>query len=241
MLTGVRGERAGYNFLFENLESGRLTLADFFADAADHSKTNPDLSLRIGASIYQARLYEDHAFMLVTMNHGCKIAQLPWQEQSGAWSEWKQNLDITRANHLGDKKLILSGLLMPAIDRVGMAAIRDQARLSCLHTALAAERFRLAHKRWPKDLKELVPGYLAQVPIDPFDGQPFKFAQREDGIVIYSVDKDGQDNGGDIHKQSPEDDNPKDLGVRLWNPDHRRLPPLPKKKEQPNDDDNGGS
>ena len=122
-----------------------------------------------------------------------------------------------------------------------MASIRDQARLSCLLSALASERFRLAHKRWPKDLQELVPTYLPEVPIDPFDGKPTKFAQREDGIVIYSVDKDGQDNGGDIHKKSPEDDNPKDLGIRLWNPDHRRLAPLPKKKEELKDDDSGES
>ena len=74
------------------------------------------------------------------------------------------------------------------------------------------------------------------MPIDPFDGKPLKFAQRDDGIVIYSVDRNGKDDGGDIHKQSPDDDNPKDLGVRLWNPDHRRLPPEPK-KQKANDDD----
>ena len=59
--------------------------------------------------------------------------------------------------------------------------------------ALAAERFRLAHKRWPKDLQELCPAYLEEVPIDPFDGKPLKLAHRDDGIVIYSVDKDGKD------------------------------------------------
>jgi hypothetical protein len=120
---------------------------------------------------------------------------------------------------------------------MGIAAIRDRAKLSCILAALAAERFRLANKRWPKDLQELCPTYLEEVPVDPFDGMPLKLAQRDDGIVIYSVDKDAIDDGGDIHKQSFDDDNPKDLGIRLWNPDHRYLPPEPKKKDAPKDND----
>jgi hypothetical protein len=104
-------------------------------------------------------------------------------------------------------------------------------------TALSAERFRIAHKRWPKDLQELCPAYLDEVPIDPFDGKPLKFAHRYDGIVIYSVDKDGKDDGGDVHKKSSDDVDPKDLGLRLWNPDHRHLPPEPKKKAESENDD----
>jgi hypothetical protein len=237
LLCGLRGERSGYHFLFENLETGRLTLADFFAQAADHPKANRDLSLRFGTFIYHPRLYEDHAFMLISINQALTIAQLPLQEQPQAWKAWKHNLLTEKANTFVEKRKLLTFLLLPALDRVGMAALQDHARLSCILTALAAERFRLAHKRWPRDLQELVPTYLSEVPIDPFDGKLLKFAQRDDGIVIYSVGQDGKDDGGDIHKQSPEDYEPKDLGVRLWNPDHRRLPPEPKKKEQPHDDD----
>ncbi len=242
MLTIIRGERASWHFLFENLHSGRLTFAEFIARAIEGSKSGPNLLGQVSGFIYEAQLYEEHAFLLNWINEAWKIILLPASEQLAAWKDWDRRLATAiREARAEEVRLIIAPLGLTSLLRFAERSLQDQARLSCLLAALAAERYRIANKRWPKDSQELVPAYLPEVPIDPFDGKPLKFAQREDGIVIYSVDKDGLDNGGDIHQQSPEGDNPKDLGVRLWNPDHRRLPPLPKKKEQPNDDDNGGS
>jgi hypothetical protein len=228
LLTAVRGERAGWHFLYENIHSGRLSFAEFLARAQGNSKSKPDLSLRITGFLSEPSLYEDHAYMLGWINEAWKIAQLPASEQMSAWRNHHDDFLNGTGDILPPKHRPISFFFMPSLLKIAEASLRNQSRLYCTITALAAERFRLANKRWPKDLQELVPAYLSEVPIDPFDGQPLKFAQREDGIVIYSVDKDGKDDGGDIHKQSPDDDDPKDLGVRLWNPDHRRLPPLPK-------------
>lgn len=63
-------------------------------------------------------------------------------------------------------------------------------------TALAMERFRLANQRLPDNLNQLVPRFLLAVPEDPCDGQPLRFRLLEKGYLIYSVGKDGQDNGG---------------------------------------------
>jgi len=55
-------------------------------------------------------------------------------------------------------------------------------------------------------LSDLVPDFLPSVPIDPFDGQPLKMAQREDELLIYSVGQDGLDNGGqDTDPRRPSD------------------------------------
>jgi hypothetical protein len=236
LLVGIRGERASFNFLLENLESGRVSLAEMIASGGGNRIKETSFLDRFAASRYHPLLYDDHAFLLVTMNEGFEIAQLPILQQQQAWSNWYDKVLSAKANAIEEKRKLLSFLLLPALDRAGVSALRDHASLSCVLAALAAERFRLAHKRWPKDLQELCPAYLKEVPIDLFDGLPLKFAQREDGIVIYSVGRDGKDDGGDIHKQSPDDDEPKDLGVRLWNPDHRRLPPLPKKEQHKDDD-----
>jgi len=69
---------------------------------------------------------------------------------------------------------------------------------------------------WPKDLQELVPAYLPSRNRS-LRRKPLKFAHREDGISLLG-DKT-QDDVATIHKQSPDDDEPRDLGVRLWNPD----------------------
>jgi hypothetical protein len=73
-------------------------------------------------------------------------------------------------------------------------------------------------------LSELAPDYLTAIPPDPFDLKPLRLAKRSDGIVIYSVAADDKDDGGAI----AQDNAPKatDLGIRLWDVDHRRKPPV---------------
>lgn len=67
----------------------------------------------------------------------------------------------------------------------------------CAVAALGVERYRLAHGELPQKLDELVPLYLKTVPTDPFDGQPLRYRKLANGYVVYSVCKDGHDDGGD--------------------------------------------
>jgi hypothetical protein len=84
---------------------------------------------------------------------------------------------------------------------------------------VAVERYRRAHGRWPEALTELVPVFLESVPIDPFDGAPLRLGRFPEGVILYSVGEDGQDNGGNLGKRlSPGTD----MGWRLWDVRHRR-------------------
>lgn len=86
--------------------------------------------------------------------------------------------------------------------------------------ALAVERFRRANAgQAPRSLEELVPAYLAAVPMDPFDGKPLKYKLDAGGYVIYSVDRDRADDGGVLYGHGsgvagrpPER---RDLGIRI--------------------------
>jgi hypothetical protein len=62
--------------------------------------------------------------------------------------------------------------------------------------ALAVERYRLARGSLPESLGQLVPGYLAAVPVDPFDGLPLRFQRTDRGFAVYSVGEDRKDDGG---------------------------------------------
>jgi hypothetical protein len=74
---------------------------------------------------------------------------------------------------------------------------QSTAFLRTTETALAVERYRLAHSgQIPQDLSALTPLYLDAVPADPFDGQPLRFKRLSKGYVIYSVGSDGRDDGG---------------------------------------------
>jgi hypothetical protein len=91
-------------------------------------------------------------------------------------------------------------------------------------SVLAAERYRKERGAWPMNLDALVPEYLPQVPLDPFDGKPLRLRHLSDGIVIYSIGLDLQDDGGDIDR-SNQDVRNKDRGIRLWDVPLRRQPP----------------
>jgi hypothetical protein len=127
----------------------------------------------------------------------------------------------------------LARLLLPAADKVAQAMSRSAAQMRTMIAALAAERYRQAHGRWPESLAALVPQYLKEVPLDPFDGKPLRLRRLSDGLVIYSVGLDGQDNGGALANNIAPGT---DIGVRLWDIEQRRQPPEPSQPE-----DNGGN
>lgn len=52
------------------------------------------------------------------------------------------------------------------------------------------------HGQWPENLDALAPGFLNQVPQDPFTGEALKYQVRPDGILLYSVGANMQDDGG---------------------------------------------
>src|SRR6478752_8042824 len=91
---------------------------------------------------------------------------------------------------------ILARLLAPAVDKVAEACRRNHALLRATAAGLAAERFRRQMGRWPASLEEVVQaGLLRAVPTDPFTDRPLLFKRTADGLVIYSVGPDGQDDG----------------------------------------------
>jgi hypothetical protein len=74
--------------------------------------------------------------------------------------------------------------------------IRHQAVCRLLYTDLAIRLFQEDHGRLPQLLDELVPEYLAEVPIDPYADKPFTYRTAGDTFTLYSIGPDCQDNGG---------------------------------------------
>jgi hypothetical protein len=112
-----------------------------------------------------------------------------------------ESLQVTNVNPKIEQeairmKFILSSMVLPAMNRVIVKEAESQAHLRLAFTAVTVERFRLANKRLPSSLEELAPKFLSEVPLDPFTGQPLRYKQLPKGYVIYSLDKDGRDDGG---------------------------------------------
>ena len=96
---------------------------------------------------------------------------------------------------------LLSGLFLPGL---GKALNKDAVSIAYLRvtqTALAIERYRLAHHdRLPETLRETLPNSLDILPTDPFDGDVLRYKRLDQGFVVYSVGPDREDNGGEEEK-----------------------------------------
>ncbi len=83
---------------------------------------------------------------------------------------------------------------------------QNEALRQVLDTALAMERYQLRHHRPAPTLAELIPDFLPEMPIDPFDGQPLRMLVQDDRLTIYSIGKDLVDDGGtcQLPRQEPD-------------------------------------
>jgi hypothetical protein len=144
------------------------------------------------------------------------VSRLPATEQPA--EERKLGAEIMAL----PRQAVLARVLLRVNDRTGEVCRRTHAQVRALMALVAAERYRMKNKAWPDKLEQLKPTFLAEVPLDPFDGKPMRYRKLADGVVAYSVGQDGKDGGGNVDRSlfpSP------DEGYRLWDVKARRQPP----------------
>jgi hypothetical protein len=92
---------------------------------------------------------------------------------------------------------LLERLMLPALGASAKKFAYAQASVDLARTAIALERYRLAHAEFPESLDALAPQFIAQVPHDVIGGGPLKYRRTTDGqFVLYSVGWNETDDGG---------------------------------------------
>ncbi len=107
---------------------------------------------------------------------------LAWCEHALGW-EWRL---VAQLNTPDDDATM-------ALDRENK---RHQAKLRLVMCGIALRCYRLEQGHLPTTLAALVPGYLEEVPEDPFSGQPLVYRREFDGFLLYSWGPDERDDGG---------------------------------------------
>lgn len=93
--------------------------------------------------------------------------------------------------------LVLSRGALPALEAGAVRFADGQTTVSLARTAIALERYRLAHGMFPESLEALAPKYLDPVPQDVIDGGPLKYRRlADDRFLLYSVGWNQTDDGG---------------------------------------------
>jgi hypothetical protein len=212
--------------LWVSLRADRAELHDLFTSVQRRiaAQTDPggnpaDLPGRLARAYRRSVLKADHPPALSLLTRYIEAARLPESEQLAAVAALDaEALARRRPDNLGHVAQFDSGS-----HSVGSFRYKH-AHLRSMIVCLAAERYRRAHGRWPEAPADLVPGQLAAVPLDPFDARPLRYRRLADGVVVYSVGRDGADNGGTFDEEKPSDAGT-DVGYRLWDPDKRRQEP----------------
>jgi hypothetical protein len=98
----------------------------------------------------------------------------------------------------GPSQTLIASPLAPRIGSMFALAARAEAAHLDAMTASAATRYKLAHGHLPEKLADLLSDELAEIPKDPFDGQPLRMTINDGKWTVYSIGPDGIDDGGKV-------------------------------------------
>jgi len=110
----------------------------------------------------------------------------------------KGELDVLTDSPVDMLTYTMTLLMVPGATYSAQAFAEAAARRDSANAALAAELYRRKHGKWPQDLGQLVPEFLPVVPSDPFADAPMQMRVTVDGLRVYSMGNDSEDNGGNL-------------------------------------------
>lgn len=145
----------------------------------------------------------DFLFYLRSMRGVIESTKRPFPERMlSIRSAHQHTADVLGA----DRLLVLSRMLLPALERSQEKAAENEALLRCAETALLVEEIRARNQgELPAELSARVSPALETVAVDPITGGALRYQPLRPGYVVYSVGADGADDGGEA--RSPERSN----------------------------------
>ncbi len=180
------------------------------------------------AGSYRSAPFKDRSLMMIPVirfaDESAGVAKLTdladalRTPEPGTWNAvlaWRQRPPVPSYYYM-------TNLLLKGFDRYIDLSFRVIGEARAMRAAIACERFRLRHERWPSELSEVCPELLDRLPVDPFDGKPIRYSIVAEGIQLWTIAEDGIDNGGDIRQlQLGDKYRRKDAGWIILNPDQR--------------------
>jgi hypothetical protein len=191
----LRGERAG---AIASIEHMRRTRKVELPDDTDDNSGPKNLSIPIShllpdAFFYQnelaiARMHQLWILPMVDAENGIVSPTVVHERQADGAKEF---------GHYSLYKVFADGDFPAFKNAFQIKTAYLQSSVNLARTAVALERYRLAHGEFPESLDALAPQFMEKIPHDIINGQPLKYRRTADGqFVLYSVGWNERDDGG---------------------------------------------
>jgi ankyrin repeat protein len=133
----------------------------------------------------------------------------PFYQVAEEYRKWEKDM-------AADPGGIISAIAFNGMSRYALNTVVGEACRRLIQVAVAASAYRWDKGDYPVRIADLVPDYIPQIPIDPFDGQPLKMTTIPEGVTFYSIGPDFKNNGEDPPGGRPDEKRAsKDILFRL--------------------------
>lgn len=173
-------------------EATQLNILSEIGEIWNYSNLNSDAKNRMQVNSFVFRIfflnYEVQYLKWYSKNLE-HLASQPYYQSKDNWHELTKIID-------DNPKSVIVAIYSPGLNSKIQVTVRADAQHRLVEIALAMCRYRAKNGRYPEKLDDLIPDFIALVPLDPFDGKPIRLKYSDDKLVIYSVGPDGIDDGG---------------------------------------------
>ena len=130
--------------------------------------------------------YYDHMEQVIA------LTQLPFPERISSLRQFREEMRSAHLSGLRFSYIIPHLFCFTVSSHWQMQILMESAA-----TTAAIEGYRLETGLFPENLAALAPDHLAELPLDPFNGQTLRYATTETGYSVYSVGRNRIDDDGD--------------------------------------------
>jgi len=111
----------------------------------------------------------------------------------------RTNLDALDLRHRTQRLGLISEMMLPMLSRAFNTFVRAETSHRLADVAVAVAAYRAKNGKYPARPQELVPEFIADMPIDPYDNKPLRMIPNGSGVTLYSIGEDMQDGGGAVY------------------------------------------
>jgi hypothetical protein len=162
----------------------------------DYQKTMNNFGLSVEIYLMPRGWYYQSEIVLSKVQQQWVLPMVNDPQQTVSPQAARESVDAARSLRPTGVNLF-ARLLLPELGKYAERAAYGQNAANLARTAIALERYRLAHEEFPETLDALAPQFMEKIPHDIINGQPLHYRLTSDGqFVLYSVGWNEIDDGG---------------------------------------------